>query len=241
MVTSGTERNHAYKQWIGKLERFTVTIETFIRNTNFFVEEYLENSTARTLEAYAAAFGRYQRDARMAFEIELEEKEETGSIEPVDHIEIEFPTRVSFVSVQDGSKIVLAERMVFDELSSFFYTDLYRGIAVGHIPRRCHNCGKWFLLSSGYDIRYCTNVAPGESKRICRQVGAHRKEKEKIGSDFVRREYSKLYNRLKQRKNRGRLSVDEWNRLIGQAQDIKEQAIHGEMNEAELKKQFSEF
>ena len=99
MVTSDTERNHAYTQWIAKLERFTVTIETFIRNTTFFVEEYLENSFARTPEAYAAAFGRYQRDARMAFEIELEVKKETGSIEPVEHVEIEFPTRVSFVSV----------------------------------------------------------------------------------------------------------------------------------------------
>jgi hypothetical protein len=141
----------------------------------------------------------------MAFELELEEKEETGSIEPVEHVGIEFPTRVSFVSVQNGNKIVLAEKMVFDALSSFLYTDLYHGMAVGHIPRRCDSCGRYFLLSSGYDIRYCMSIAPSENDRSCRQVGAHRREKEKIGSDFVRREYSKLYNRLKQRKNRGRI------------------------------------
>ena len=241
MVTSGTERHHAYSQWIEKLERFTEGIEVFIRNTDFFVEEYLESSIVRTPESYAAAFGRYQHDARMAFEIELEEKQETGLIEPVEHVEIEFPTRVSFVSVQDGNKIALAERMVFDELPSFLYTDLYRGMAVGHIPRRCENCGRYFLLSSGYDIRYCMSIALGETSRTCRQVGAHRKEKEKIGSDFVRREYAKLYNRLKQRKNRGRLSVDEWNQLIGQAQDIRDVALRGEMDEAELKKRLGEF
>ena len=241
MVTSGTERNHAYTQWIKKLESFTTAIETFIRNTTFFVEEYLESSIARTPEVYAAAFGHHQHDARMAFEIELEEKEETGSIEPVEHVEIEFPTRVSFVSVQEGNKIVLAEKMIFDKLSSFLYTDLYRGLAVGHIPRRCDNCGRYFLLSNGYDIRYCTNLAPGETSRTCRQVGAHRKEKEKIGSDFVRREYAKIYNRLKQRKNRSTISVNEWNRLIAQAQEIKEQALRGEMDEAGLKKWFGEF
>jgi hypothetical protein len=234
MVTSGTKRHHAYSQWIEKLERFTMAIETFIRNTDFFVEEYLESSIARTPDAYAAAFGRYQCDARMAFEIELEEKEETGSIEPVEHVEIEFPTKVSFVSVQNGNKIVLAEKMVFDELSSFLYTDLYRGMAAGHISRRCDNCGRYFLLSSGYDIRYCMSIAPGETSRTCRQVGAHRKEKEKIGSDFVRREYAKYYNRLKQRKNRGRLSVDEWNRLIGLAQNIRDAALRGEMDVEEL-------
>ena len=238
MVTSGTERHLTYVQWIEKLERFTESIEVFIRNTTFFVEEYLESSIARTPDAYAAAFGRYQRDARMAFEIELEEKEETGSIEPVEHIEIEFSTRVSFVSVQDGDKIVLAEKMVFDELSSFLYTDLYRGMAAGHIPRRCDNCGRYFLLSSGYDIRYCMSIAPDETSRTCRQVGAHRKEKEKIGSDFVRREYAKLYNRLKQRKNRGTISVDEWNQLIAQAQEIKEQALRGEMDVEELKMKY---
>ena len=183
MVTLGTERNHAYTQWIEKLECFTMAIETFFRNTDFFVEEYLES----TPEAYAAAFGRYQRDARMAFEIELDDKKETGSIEPVEHVEIEFPTRVSFVSVLDAAhpnRIILAERMLFEELSSFIYTDLYRGMAVGHIPRQCDNCGRYFLLSSSYDIRYCMSTAPGETSRACRQVGAHRKEKEKIGSDF---------------------------------------------------------
>ena len=85
------------------------------------------------------------------------------------------------------------------------------------------------------------SIAPGEASKTCRQVGAHRKEKEKIGSDFVRREYSKLYNRLKQRKNRGRITVDKWNRLIAQAQEIKEQALRGEMDEEELKKRFEEF
>jgi hypothetical protein len=166
MVTLGTERDHAYTQWIEKLECFTMAIETFIRNTDFFVEEYLESSIARTPEAYAAAFGRYQHDARIAFEIELEEKEETGSIEPVEHVGIEFPTRVSFVSVQNGNKIVLAEKMVFDALSSFLYTDLYHGMVVGHIPRRCENCGRYFLLSSG-------------TKRAGHAVRSERTEKKK--------------------------------------------------------------
>jgi len=49
----------------------------------------------------------------------------------------------------------------------------------------------------------CTNIAPGETKRTCRQVGAHRKERMKNAGEFIRCEYSLCYNRLKQRKRRG--------------------------------------
>lgn len=49
----------------------------------------------------------------------------------------------------------------------------YRCMASGNIPRRCHNCGRWFLLVGAYDTVYCRRTAPGETKRTCRQVGAH--------------------------------------------------------------------
>jgi len=244
MVALGTERNRMYVQWLQRLARFAESIKTFIRNTGFFVEWYLADISERTPAAYAAAFGRYQRDARNAFEMALEDAKETGSIEPVEHVEIEFPTRVSFVSVRDSAdenRLVLAEKMVFDELSAFLYTDLYRGMIAGHIPRKCDNCGRYFLLDSGYDIRYCTEIAPRETSRTCRQVGAHRKEKEKIGSDFVRREYAKVYNRLKQRKNRGKISVDEWNAAVAHALELRDKGMRGGIGNAELRRLFGEF
>lgn len=83
----------------------------------------------------------------------------------------------------------MLEELEFATLASFLYTDFYRGLAAGHIPRRCHNCGRYLLLTSGFDIRYCTDVAPGETVRICRQVGAHNKETERNGTEFIRREY----------------------------------------------------
>ena len=36
----------------------------------------------------------------------------------------------------------------------------YRGMAAGNIPRRCHNCGRWFLLVGAYDTVYCRRTAP---------------------------------------------------------------------------------
>jgi len=241
MITLGTERNKMYVAWLAKLERLTESLNVFTRNTNFMLEEYFSDLKERTASAYAMAFGTYRAVARSAFKIAQEEREESGSLEPIEHIEIEFPTIVSFESVWHPKKkdvAVLAERMLFEELSSFLYIELYRGLAAGHVPRRCDNCGKWFLLNSGYDIRYCTRIAPGEQSRTCRQVGAHRKEKARNGTEFVRREYRRVYNRLKQRKNRGVITVDEWNSQVAQAQELRDMAARGELNDAELKLRF---
>lgn len=59
MITLGTERNRAHAQWLQRLERFVDSVETFVRNTDFFVEWYLAGISERTPATYAAAFGRY--------------------------------------------------------------------------------------------------------------------------------------------------------------------------------------
>ena len=93
---------------------------------------------------------------------------------------------------------------------------------MGNAPRRCHNCGKYFLLTAGYNTCYCNNIAPGETERTCRKVGAHRKEAQgKTNRTPAQVEYDRAYNRLKQRKNRKKISVEEWNAAVAETlQDI---------------------
>ena len=104
-----------------------------------------------------------------------------------------------------------------------------------------------FLLSTkpgraqnGYDVRYCTRIAPGETKRTCRQVGAHNKHADRDSKTPVQIEYENTYNRLKKRKARGKISTDEWNALVARAQDIREQAQRGGLSDFEMKKMFEE-
>ncbi|WP_367575878.1 DUF6076 domain-containing protein [Acutalibacter intestini] len=71
----------------------------------------------------------------------------------------------------------------------------------GNCPRRCHNCGKYFLLTAGYNTCCCNITAPGETSRTCRKVGAHNKaEKEKASKTPAQRECRRAYNRLKARR-----------------------------------------
>lgn len=134
---------------------------------------------------------------------------------------------------------LLAEKVFFREPETFLSLDLLRGLAAGHLPRRCENCGRWFLLTSGYDTRYCENPAPDEPNgKTCRQVGAHRKEARLNGTVEIRKEYQRVSNRLKGQKYRGTLSQDEWNRLMKEVQDLRDDAVAGRMRLAQLIEQY---
>ena len=154
-----------------------------------------------------------------------------------------FPVEVSFLPIpcRENENIpALAEKTQFSYLSHFLYTDFYRGLIAGNIPRRCHNCGRYFLLTSGYNTCYCNNIAPGETERTYRKVGAHRKEAKVLAEKTPeQKEFRLAYNRLKQRKNRGKISVDEWNAAVARAQEILEEAERGELTDTELKERLA--
>ena len=152
-------------------------------------------------------------------------------------------TSIEFTPMRDPTNeknYVVAERLVFESLGDFLRADFFRGVARGNAPRRCHNCGKFFLLTRGYDVRYCTEVAPSETERTCRMVGAHKKEMRREGKTPAQKEYYKVYNRLKTRKSRGKISDDDWNRGVALAQDLRDKADRGELSEFELKRRFDE-
>ena len=54
------------------------------------------------------------------------------------------------------------------------------------------------------------------------------------------REYNRTYNRLKARKRRGRITVDEWNRQVAQAQELKDAFTARQMTKEEYVKKLNE-
>ena len=134
----------------------------------------------------------------------------------------------------------LAEQAQFSYLTHFLYTDFYRGLMGGNAPRRCHNCGTCFLLTAGYNTCYCNNLAPGETPRTCRKVGAHKKEaQECVTATPAQKEYAKAYNRLKARKQRCKITVNEWSIAVVKTQNLRDQADRGELSDAELRRQLA--
>ena len=54
-------------------------------------------------------------------------------------------------------------------------------------------------------------------------------------------EYRKVYNRLKARKQRRKISTDEWNAALAQAQKVLDMAERGELSDGEMRERFRAF
>ena len=223
-----------YQGMLEGLSGFADRLRRFRQQITVMTEKYFEPLGRRNGSAYAKAYSRFYADMisvnAWVFNEEFEQN---------------FPLEVSFVPMmhpnEDG-KVFVAEKAIFTCLTDFLPTEFYRGLAIGSTPRRCHNCGRYFLLTVGYNICSCGNVAPGETERTCRKVGAHRKETQnQAGETPERKEYRRTYNRLKQKKLRGKISADEWNAAVAQAQELLSQTEREELGEEELKQKPSAF
>ncbi len=72
-------------------------------------------------------------------------------------------------------------------------------------------------------------------------AGAHRKEAQgRTNRIPARREYDRAYNRLKVRKQRGKISTDEWNAAVVQAQELVAQSERGELTDEELARKLNQ-
>ena len=231
MLTTGTTENEMLRRWRGIYGRLADDLQRFQYDTDDMLTDYFEELPSHRPEAYAAAFEACMASFREIY-MQTEEDEDLAYM---NGRRFNFPVNISFVVERDKKSGLpfMAERMTFEDLISFLYMDLYRGMAAGNIPRLCHNCGKWFLAIGAYDTVYCQRVAPGETTRTCRQVGAHRKEREKNGKDFAYREYARVYNRLKTWKQRGKISEEQWHRRVAYIQEVKAEFLAGKMSDVE--------
>lgn len=232
--TEGTEGNKMMREFVSRLEYFPESLRNFTGQVSGMLELYFEQLTCRNSAAYAEACAKYFRDMVSAGPLFFCGKT----------FEQSFSVQVKFTPMRHpakNGKNILAEQAEFSALSHFLYTDFYRGLIAGNAPRRCHNCGRFFLLNRGYNTFYCNNIAPGETVKTCRKIGAHRKAQELSGATPAQLEYRKVYNRLKTRKNRGKLDADEWNTAVARALVLKDRAERGELGDAELKRLYEQF
>lgn len=250
----------AYKEgaekWLERLSELPRALERFQRCAVSYADEYLAHLTERTPSAYANAWQAFQTRLLLEDGVAYDEATEYEGEEFLRYreryqeevqrryLQTSFDIGVSYKTIPHPKwegESVLAEEVFCEELETFLTLDLIRGFMAGHIPRRCDHCGRFFLLDSGYDIRYCENEAPDAPGKTCSQVGAHSKERRRNKDDPIIGEYKRAYNRLKTRKNRGQLSADDWNRQVAEIQELKEKAQRGETTLLELKKRLGKY
>ena len=187
-VQDPNSEGHAiYQGMLTELARFADSLLNFRGQISGMTERYFEPLERRNSDAYAEAYADFY--SQMIF---------AGARLFNEDFEQSFPMEVNFVPMMhptEEGKIFIAEKATFSSLTDFLRTEYYRGLAIGNAPRRCHNCGRYFLLTAGYNTCYCNGIAPGETERTCRKVGAHRKEAQgKENRTPAQKEYDRAYN-----------------------------------------------
>ena len=150
-------------------------------------------------------------------------------------VNVQYAIRTFKGEEAGGVCVEVVEKMYFDRLRDFVYVELMKGIQKGFVPRRCLNCGKWFLQTPGVSYSYCNNIAPGETKKTCRDVGALSSFREKVQENEIwqihQRAYKKYYARVLKKK----MTKPEFEEWAKTAEQIRDAALprYGRASEAE--------
>ena len=116
----------------------------------------------------------------------------------------------------------VVEKMYFDRLLDFVYVEFMKGLQKGFVPKRCANCGRWFLQAPGATFAYCAGPAPEDPSKTCREIGAASSFKDKVANNEVwqvqQRAYKKYYART-MRKDMTKAEFEAWTRDAEQKRD----------------------
>ena len=171
----------------------------------------------RTAEDYAAEFGKYFSE--------------------FPQFSLSDPSWMSLVnlSMQYLSTIMpgkdvpqLVRRMHYVSFVGMFRFDLFEGLSVGHAPRKCPICGRWFLTTDARHTKYCGGFAPGDPKgRTCRQLGnLQGREKRELADDHpLKVIYNRRMNTIQVYLRRGTLDEVTAKKMKRLARNKLERAI----------------
>lgn len=132
--------------------------------------------------------------------------------------EMAVESSVRFVSrPTDESENTMAERWTVSCLRDFLYLELGKAIEYGNAPRKCRLCGHWFLHEQGDKTVYCERIAPGETDKTCREVGARTVFEKKIQEEDTWKIYNRAYKKYYARYMKGNMSREEFNAWVEHA------------------------
>lgn len=139
-------------------------------------------------------------------------------------------TTIQYVSAVMPEKGIpqLVKRMHYVSFVGMFRSDLFEGLCVGHAPRKCPICGKWFLTTDARQTKYCGGLTPGDKRgRTCRQIGnlKGREQRELADDHPIKAIYTRRMNTITQYLHRGTLDEQTATVMKQLAKDKLERAI----------------
>ncbi len=121
--------------------------------------------------------------------------------------------------------IYLVERYTFTSLRDFLLVELGKGILYGNAPRQCRLCGRWYFHEKGDRTIYCERVAPGETERTCREVGARAVFEKKIQEENAWKIYKRAYKKYYAWLMKGTMTQEEFKFWADEAAAERDKAL----------------
>lgn len=122
-------------------------------------------------------------------------------------------------------KMVFVQRVRFHRIMSFYCFDLMNGLHHGHAPCVCQNCERYFLTRSGHKPKYCSGMAPQDSRLTCRQYGAMMHQKEQNKQHPVYRLFNTRANTIRKHHQRGKISDELRREALYLAETYRDRAL----------------
>ena len=128
----------------------------------------------------------------------------------------------------------------FERLRDFLYIDFFRGLERSFLPRRCDNCGQYFLLTGGKYSSYCERPLPDDPEKTCRSVGAKKRYGSKCKNDPVWLAYNRAYKTHYARYMKGKMTAPEFECWSRYAVSLREQASDGTLGTEQYERMIKE-
>ena len=165
-----------------------------------FAERLNEPGYDRTSDGYAALFGQFFKG------------EPTLSLDNPAWMTLTNASVQYVAAIRPGkTEPQLVKRMHYVSFVGMFRSDLFEGLCVGHAPKKCPICGRWFLTIDARHTKYCGGLAPGDQRgRTCRQIGNLRgREQRELADDHpIKAIYTRRMNTILQSTRRGKLDKE---------------------------------
>lgn len=209
---------------------------SFFEHMHPFSKRWITDSSKSYNHNYAQAFQDY-----FYHDIPLNVAINTNTILPT--VMFQFTQVESWfqpLTLPNQDHLVFGESLKFNSYLELLQYDYFKALQNEHTVRICSNCKRAFLNTTKHHTIYCDQIAPNETDKTCRDVGALNKQKEKVENSPIHQLYKKCYKKLNQRYNRQTITLDEFNRLIAEIVELRESALIGNLSITELESKLSE-
>jgi len=100
-----------------------------------------------------------------------------------------------------------------------------KGLQKGFVPKRCANCGRWFLQEPGMTYNYCSQIAPGETELTCRDIGSRVSFRDKVKNNEIWKIHQRAYKKYFARTKKGTMTKTEFEVWAREAEQLRDLAL----------------